>query len=119
MISLSHELITLHSSTIIEDIDAIQKAGLASSVFFYCDFREDQKKELCGLLSSFLIQLCHQSDSYCDILSNFYLEHAKGLHSPSDSALARCLRDLLLLPGQVPVYLVMDALDECPNTPGT
>src|SRR5260370_9579236 len=97
----------------------MRKAGLASSAFFYCDFRDDQKKELRGLLSSFLIQLCHQSDSYCDILSNFYLEHAKGLRSPSERALARCLRDLLLLPGQAPVYLVVDALDECPNTPGT
>ncbi len=58
----------------------MRKAGLASSAFFYCDFREDQKKELHGLLSSFLDQLCHQSDSYCDILSNFYLEHAKGSH---------------------------------------
>jgi hypothetical protein len=95
----------------------MRKAGLASSAFFYCDFREDQKKELHGLLSSFLVQLCHQSDSYCDILSNFYLEYAKGLRSPSDGALAGCLKDLLLLPGQAPVYLVVDALDECPNTP--
>ncbi len=95
----------------------MRKAGLASSAFFYCDFREDQKKGLHGLLSSFLVQLCHQSVSYCDILSDFYLEHAKGLRSPSDGALARCLKDLLLLPGQAPVYIVVDALDECPNTP--
>src|SRR5258708_2725970 len=94
----------------------MRKAGLASSAFFYCDFRENQK-EVHGLLSSFLVQLCHQSDSYCDILSNFYSEHAKGLRSPSDGALAGCLKDLLLLPEQAPVYLVVDALDECPNTP--
>jgi len=88
-----------------------------SSAFFYCDFRENQKKELHGLLSSFLVQLCRQSDSYCDILSNFYLQHDKGLRSPSDGALAGCLKDLLLLPGQAPVYLIVDALDECPNIP--
>jgi hypothetical protein len=57
----------LASSTIVEDIDAMRKAGLASLAFFYCDFREDQKKDLRGLLSSLLVQLCHQSDSYCDI----------------------------------------------------
>jgi NACHT domain-containing protein len=95
----------------------MRKAGLASSAFFYCDFRDNQKKELRGLLSSFLVQLCHQSDSYCGILSNFYLQHAKGLRSPSDGALAGCLKDLLFLPGQAPVYLIVDALDECPNTP--
>jgi hypothetical protein len=106
----------LASSTIIEDIDAMRKAGLASLAFFYCDFREDQKKDLRGLLSSLLVQLCHQSDAYCDLLLNFYAEHAKGSRHPSDSALAGYLKDLLNLPGLAPVYLVIDALDECPST---
>ena len=71
--------------------------------------------ELRGLLSCFLAQLYHQSDSYFDILSKFYLKHDKGSHSPSDNALAGCLKDLLNLPGLAPVYLIVDALDECPN----
>jgi hypothetical protein len=111
----SHELIVLASSTIIEDVDAMRKAGLSSLAFFYFDFREDQKKDLRGLLSSLLAQLCHQSDSYCDILSRFYSEHAEGLRRPSDDALKGCLRDILKLPGLAPVYLILDALDECPN----
>jgi hypothetical protein len=104
------------SSTIIGDIDAMRKAGLASLAFFYCDFREDQKRDLRGLLSSLLVQLCHQSDSYSGILCKFYSEHANGLRHPSDDALAECLKDLLELPGHAPVYLVVDALDECLNT---
>jgi hypothetical protein len=93
----------------------MQKAGLASLAFFYCDFREDRKKKFRGLLSSFLVQLCHQSDSYFNILSKFYSEHDKGSRPPSDDALARCLKDLLKLPGLAPVYLIVDALDEFPN----
>jgi hypothetical protein len=107
----------LASSTIIENVDAMRKAGLASLAFFYFDFREDKKKDLRGLLSSLLDQLCHQSDSYCDTLSKFYLAHANGRRCPSDNALAGCLKDLLKLPGLAPVYLIVDALDECPNTP--
>ena len=103
------------SSTIIEDIRAMQKAGLASLAFFYCDFREDRKKEVRGLLSSFLVQLYHQSDSYFDILSKFYSEHDKGSRPPSDDALTGCLKDLLSLPGLAPVYLIVDGLDECPR----
>jgi hypothetical protein len=103
------------SSTIIEDIRAMRKAGLASLAFFYFDFREDRKKELRGLLSSFLVQLYHQSDSYFNILSEFYSEHDKGSRPPSDGALAGCLMDLLKLPGLAPVYLIVDALDECPD----
>jgi hypothetical protein len=103
------------SSKIIEDIRATQKDGLASLAFFYCDFGEDRKKKLDGLLSSFLVQLYHQSDSYFDILSNFYSEHDKGSRSPSEGELAGCLMDLLNLPGLAPVYLIVDGLDECPK----
>ena len=94
----------------------MRKAGLASLAFFYYDFREDQKKDIRGLLSSLLVQLCHQSDSYSNILSKLYSEHANGLRTPSDDVLAGCLKELLKLPGHAPVYLIMVALDECPNT---
>ena len=51
LIFRSRELIVLASSTIIEDVDAMRKAGLASLAFFYFDFREDQKPRLfCGLI---------------------------------------------------------------------
>ena len=94
----------------------MRKAGLASLAFFYFDFREDQKKDLRGLLSSVLVQLCHQSDSYSEFLFKLYSGHANGSRHPSDDVLVGYLRDLLNLPGQAPVYLIVDALDECPNT---
>jgi len=92
----------------------MRKLGLALLAFFYCDFREDQKKDLRGLLSSLLVQLSHQSGSYCEILSNLYLDHHNGSRQPSDDALAKCLKEMLGLPRQAPVYLIIDALDECP-----
>jgi hypothetical protein len=46
----SRELIVFVSSTIIEDVRAMQKAGLASLAFFYCDFREDQRTPIRLLL---------------------------------------------------------------------
>ena len=94
----------------------MKKRGLASLAFFYHDFNEDGKRRLRGLLSSVLVQLCHQSDSYCDILSEFYLEHGNGSQHPSDDELVQCLKNVLELPGQAPVFLILDALDECPET---
>jgi hypothetical protein len=106
----------LPSSTIIEEIEVMRKSGLASLAFYYHDFREDQKKDLRGLLSSVLFQLCDQSDSYHDILCNFYSIHCHGAQYPSKDGLLQCFKNLLELPGQAPVYLIIDALDECPNT---
>ncbi|SRR6266851_2751493 len=104
------------SSTIIQEIDLMRKSGLASLAFYYCDFREDQKKDLRGLLSSVLFQLCDQSDSYHNILSIFYSTHRDGAQNPTNEELFQCLKHLLELPGQGPVYLIIDALDESPNT---
>ena len=94
----------------------MRKTGAASLAFFYCDFREEEKTGLRGLLSSLLAQLCYQSDPYCKRLFDFYSEHAKGSRPPSDDALVGCLKDLLKLPELAPVYLIVDALDECPNS---
>jgi hypothetical protein len=112
----SRELTVSASSTIIEDIEIMCKSGLASLALFYYDFREGQKRDLRELLSSVLFQLSDQSDSYHTILSIFHSTHRDGAQSPSDDELAQCLTDLLELPRQAPVYLIIDALDECPNT---
>ena len=95
------------------------KSGLASLAFYYFDFRDVKKKDRRGLLSSLIFQLCDQSDTYCDILSGVYLTHRDGSQNPSDGALTQCIKDLLDCPAQAPVYLILDALDECPNSSGT
>jgi hypothetical protein len=86
--------------------------------YFYFDFRDVDKQSRCDLLPSLLIQLAARSDPFCDILAQLYKEYDDGTHQPGDSALIRCLKDMLTLPGQRPVYLIFDALDECPNTSG-
>ena len=95
----------------------MRRYGLASLGLFYYDYRDDEKRDLRGMLSSMLVQLCDQSDSYCGVLSTFYSTHHDGAQPPSDDELVRCLKNLLGLPGQPPVYLIIDALDECPNPP--
>src|SRR3981189_1600901 len=109
------ELILFASSAVIEDIRILQKSGLASLAFFYCDFRDDQKKDRRELLSSLLVQLGEQSDAYTTILSKFYEDHRRGSQQShaSDNELTGCLKDMLKLPGQPTVYIIIDALDEC------
>ena len=106
-------------STVIENIKCLRRLGFATQAFYYFDFRDEEKKKLRGLLSSLLFQLCDQSDAYHDILSKLYLTHSNGLQQPSDSALTECLKDMLGLPRQAAVYLILDALDECPNASDT
>jgi hypothetical protein len=114
------ELIRSASSAVIEDIRILQKSGLASLAFFYCDFMDDQKKDRRELLSSLLVQLGEQSDAYSAILSEFYEAHRRGSQQShaSDSELESCLKAMLKLPGQATVHIIIEALDECPVTTG-
>jgi hypothetical protein len=108
----------LTSSTIIEDIRTSQKSGLASLAFFYCDFRDDQKKDLRGLLTSLLVQFGDQSDAYSTILSNFYVAHSRGSQHAGDGELLECLKNMLRVSGQPTVHIIIDAIDECPIMTG-
>src|SRR5882762_266968 len=40
------------------------------------------------------------------------------MRKPDVDALKKCMADILSLPGQGTIYLIVDALDECPNFPG-
>jgi hypothetical protein len=94
----------------------MRATGLASLAFFYCDFRDDQKQGLRGLVSSLLIQLCGHSDAYYRVLSDFYSEHDSGEQQASNRELVQCLKAMLWLPEQSTVFIIIDALDECPRT---
>jgi hypothetical protein len=97
----------------------MQNAGSALLAYYYFDYKDLAKRDIRGLLSSLLTQFSDHSDRCWDVLSQLYTSCRDGSTQPSDAALAHCLRDMLELPGNDPIYVILDALDECPNTTGT
>jgi hypothetical protein len=97
---------------------ALREAGLASMSYFYCDFRDEDKQSRRKTLLSLLFQLSAQSNLYFDALSKLHSKHDEGTQKPSDSALVQYLKEILSLPAPNHVYLIFDALDECPNNSG-
>ena len=84
--------------------------------YFYFDFRDTDKQHWRDLVLSLLAQLATYSDPCLNILSLLYSDHKDGTRQPSDHSLTRCLKMILTLPDQRPIYLIIDALDECSNT---
>jgi hypothetical protein len=93
--------------------------GLATLAYYYFDFWDVKKQDCYGLLSSLISQLAVESDSCFNILSQLYSVNNRGIRKPTISALKTCMTDMLSLPGQAPIYVIVDALDECPNLSGT
>ncbi len=117
--SSSTELIVSPSSAVIEDIKHLQESSSALVAYYYFDFKDIAKRDVRGLLASLLLQLVDDSDSCWDTLHHLYKACRDGSEQPSELALVECLGSMIDLPRQVPIYLVFDALDECPNTTGT
>jgi hypothetical protein len=109
----------LSSSAIIHDIQHISNPGAPCVIFFFFDFKDEGKQDSRALLSSLIVQLCDQFDSCFKVLFDMYSSHKRGKQQPSEDALLQCLKDMLLGSGQSPIYLIVDALDECPDTSKT
>ena len=90
--------------------------GQAVIAYFYFDFRDINKQHWRDLVPSLLTQLSTQSSSCCDTLSHLYFAHDNGAQQPNDDALKRCLIEMLTVRDRHPIYLIIDALDECPDT---
>ena len=115
----SHNSLTLlTSSAIIQRILSLSEGGRASVAYFYFDFRDDNKKHRHNLLPSLLVQFATHSTTCCDIISRVYSAHGNGTQQPSDEDLMGCLTNMISASPQHPMYIIMDALDECPDSSG-
>jgi hypothetical protein len=106
------------SSSVIQGIMALCETGSAVMAYFYFDFKDLRKQTCHDLLLSLVSQLSTRSSPCCDILHSVYEAHEKGARQPSDDTLKECLKQMLRLSGQRPIFIVLDALDECPDSSG-
>ena len=106
------------SSSVIQHIMTICEAGPGIMAYFYFDFKDLDKQSCHDLLRSLVSQLSTRSSRCCEILHHAYETHEDGTRQPSDDTLKECLKEMLRLPGQGPIFILLDALDECPDSSG-
>jgi hypothetical protein len=97
---------------------AVCETGSAIMAYFYFDFKDLDKQTCHDLLLSLIFQLSTSSSLSCHVLHRLYETHKNGTRQPSDDTLKACLKEMLRLPGQGPIFIVLDALDECPDSSG-
>ena len=97
----------------------MQEGTPALIAYYYFDYKDASKRDVRGLLTSLLFQLAYDSDCCWNVLHELHTTCRDGSERPSDAALAKCLKTMLALPGQLPIFIMMDALDECPSNTGT
>ncbi len=85
--------------------------------YFAFDLKDDHKRARHDMIPLLLTQLAARSNQCCKLLSRLYSAHNRGTQMPTSAVLIECLKDMVSSPNQ-DVYIVIDAIDECPNSPG-
>jgi hypothetical protein len=93
--------ILTRNSSIVKHVMALRNARLAYIAHFFFDFRDESRQSCNSLLRSPLL-LSTRSDDFSDKLCNHKL--------------TRCLKNMLSHSAHS-VYLIIDGVDECPDTP--
>ena len=98
---------------------SLRDAGLASLAYFFFDFRDEEKQNVRNFLNSLLIQLSAHLDPCRKIMSRIYWAHGKGTSQPKINILMHYLHKMLFVAAaHQPIYVIIDAIDECPNISG-
>ena len=87
--------------------------------YYYFDYKDSSKRDIRGMLASLLFQLACSSDGCWGVLYRLYSTCNNGSEQPCNGSLTRCLGDILKLPEQLPIFVILDALDECSSTTET
>jgi hypothetical protein len=103
---------------IIKHAISLRDTGHVSLAYFFFDFRDEKKRSFRNFLASLLIQFSTHLHPCREIISQIYSAHGKGTRQPSLDVLTSCLHKMLFLAAQQPIYIIIDALDECPNISG-
>src|SRR6266404_5217767 len=104
------------SSAIIQRIKNFD--GNVTLAYFYFDFRDEEKQSVRKSVASLLIQLSAYSKPCRDIIYRLYSTHGMGAQQPGNAVLTDCLYEMLTVTTQHPLFIIMDALDECPDDTG-
>ena len=108
-------LILWRSSTIIEE--TLSYCSCRDSYFvayYYFTFNDSEKQRIKSLLQSLLLQFLRQQMSIPDVLLDLYTRHKH--EDPPESGLMVAIRSIVEKMGEA--YIIIDALDECPNNHG-
>jgi hypothetical protein len=106
------------SSGIVQHVMKLRDARQATLAYYYFDFRDKEKQNIRNFITSMLLQLSGCSNHYYEIISGLYSSHGNGMRRPSHGALMGCLKEMLTVAVELPVFVIIEALDECFDTPG-
>ncbi|ORY67765.1 ankyrin repeat-containing domain protein [Pseudomassariella vexata] len=106
---------TILSSTVVEDLER-SEACSQTLLYFYFDFTDRDKQSLEDAVRSLISQLYYRKENVRRHLDSLYSSCENGKRQPNIASLRTTLQNMIQQADEV--WLVLDALDECPIRSG-
>jgi len=109
------------SSTIIDHLEECYRNDPSKVLaYWYFDFGDSDTQNIDNLMSSAIRQLCAGVQNLPDVIRELWEKHRARNSRPSTKELAKILNSVIVSLDEdgKDGFLVMDALDECPETAG-
>ena len=107
---------TILSSTVIEHLKMLSKTKPDVAVaYFYFNFDQSAKQNAINMLSCIAAQLCLKMVIIPGSLKAFYEQYRSGQDRANIRDLTNVLKDLSVSSELQDIFIVLDALDECPK----
>ncbi|KAI1751736.1 hypothetical protein F4782DRAFT_540762 [Xylaria castorea] len=104
---------TMISSLVINHLRRTSDRHGSGVVFLYCNYKEDKERKVVNLLSALLKQLVQELPHTPAVVQTLHKTHEKEKTRPSLSDISTTIRRVF--EDYTIVYIVVDALDECPD----
>jgi ankyrin repeat domain-containing protein 50 len=113
---MTEEANTIHSSSVIKHLEQSHGPDPRTAMgYFYFSFSDSKKQSAVGMLESLIKQLCCHRPNTPQLVKDLSQYKEKG-QRPNMGILEDAL--IATIHGFSEVYIIIDALDECPNSGG-
>lgn len=113
----SFQLTAMRSSTAIEDLkDISAQYSNVAVIYWYFTFTDTEKQNVSNCLSSMIADACSNLRYTPEVVQKAYDQANYGQQSPTQDSQLTMLKETVA--GFDHLYLVIDALDECPKNDG-
>lgn len=108
---------TMTAAITIDHLLKAVRGDAAGVAYVYCNYKTRSDQDAAALLAALIRQLVQAQPSIAEPVERLHEEHSKEGTKPSLEEIFRVLQSVLA--NYSSVYIVVDALDECPEQDGT
>lgn len=93
----------------------LRATGNATLGYFYFDYNDEKKQTVHNAVTSLLIQFSAYSLRCRNTIFRLYAQHRNGKQQLRTETVINCLKEMITIMAQQPIFIFLDALNECPN----